>query len=91
VVWDVPLVSGCCMLFKGPVLSKVRGFSPDYFLYFEDYDISLRVAQTARTVYVPAVRITHFGGHAASKGWRHIQLFLRSALTFFRQHTWQWY
>lgn len=90
VVWDIPLVSGCCMLFKGPVLSQVRGFSPDYFLYFEDYDISLRVAQTARTVYVPAVRITHFGGHAAGKGWRHIQLFLRSAITFFRQHTWKW-
>jgi len=90
VVWDVPLVSGCCMLFKGPALSRVRGFSPDYFLYFEDYDISLRVAQTARTVYVPAVRITHFGGHAAGKGWRHLQLFLCSAITFFRQHTWKW-
>lgn len=90
VVWDVPLVSGCCMLFKGPVLSQMRGFSPSYFLYFEDYDISLRVAQTARTVYVPAVRITHFGGHAAGKGWRHVRLFLRSAITFFRQHTWKW-
>lgn len=90
VVWDVPLVSGCFMLFRQPLLTDLKGFSPAYFLYFEDFDISLRAAKVARIVYVPAVRITHFGGNAARKGWRHIGLFLRSAITFFSQHGWKW-
>jgi len=90
VVWDMPIVSGCFMLFRRSVLTQVQGFSPAYFLYFEDFDISLRTARVARTAYVPTVRITHFGGHAAKKGRRHIGMFLRSAFTFFNQHGWKW-
>jgi len=90
IVWDVPLVSGCFMLFRQPLLVNIQGFDADYFLYFEDYDISLRTAKYARTAYVPTVRIVHFGGQAARKGWRHISLFLRSAYTFFNRHGWKW-
>jgi GT2 family glycosyltransferase len=90
VMWDVPIVSGCFMLFRQSALRRLGGFSPSYFLYFEDFDISLRAAKIARTVYVPSVRITHYGGHAARKGWRHIALFSRSALAFFKNHGWKW-
>lgn len=90
VVWDVPIVSGCFMLFRGAMLEQLHGFSSAYFLYFEDFDISLRASQFGSIVYVPSVRIIHFGGRAARKGWRHIGLFLRSALTFFREHGWKW-
>lgn len=90
VMWDVPIVSGCFMLFRQSALRRLGGFSPGYFLYFEDFDISIRAAKIARTVYVPSVRITHFGGHAARKGWRHIVLFSRSAVAFFKAHGWKW-
>ncbi len=90
VLWDVPIVSGCFMLFRHLALLRLGGFSPAYFMYFEDFDISLRAAKIVRTVYVPSVRITHFGGHAAHKGWRHIALFSRSAVAFFKTHGWKW-
>ena len=90
VIPDIPIASGCFMLLKYPVLRELRGFSADYFLYFEDFDISLRLAEIARTAYVPSVQIVHFGGHSARKGFRHIVMFLRSALTFFNQHGWKW-
>ncbi|MCP5420035.1 MAG: glycosyltransferase [Gammaproteobacteria bacterium] len=90
VVWDVPIVSGCFMLFRYSVLRRLQGFSPAYFLYFEDFDVSLRTARIARIVYVPSVRIAHFGGNAARKGWRHIALFARSARIFFNRHGWKW-
>lgn len=91
VVWDVPLVSGCFMLLRRSALEQVQGFALDYFMYFEDFDLSLRVGQVARTVYVPSVQITHFGGQAAQKGWRHIGMFLRSLVTFFNRHGWRWW
>ena len=41
--------------------------------------------------HLPAMRITHLGGGASRKGLRHILLFSRSALRFFRSHGWRWF
>lgn len=91
VVWDVPIISGCFMFCRRSLLCRLGGFEPQFFLYFEDFDLSLRAAKLARTVYVAEVRITHFGGEAARKGWRHIVLFGRSAITFFKRHGWSFF
>lgn len=91
VAWGPPLVSGACMLFRTAVLREAGGFDPRFFLYFEDYDLSLRVARKTRIAYVPAVKVVHHGGHAARKGLRHIGLFVRGAATFFRLHGWKWF
>lgn len=90
VVWQPPLVSGCFMLWRSSVLAQLKGFSPQYFLYFEDFDLSLRAGAVTRIAYVPAVRVVHFGGYAARKGWRHIVLFVRSAVVFFNNYGWKW-
>jgi hypothetical protein len=90
IVWDPPVVSGCFMLFRTAVLRALRGFDPRYFLYFEDFDLSLRAAALARVAYVPAVRIVHHGGGAARKGVRHVWMFAASGAKFFSRHGWQW-
>jgi GT2 family glycosyltransferase len=90
VVWDPPLVSGCFMLFRTPVFERIGGFDERFFLYFEDFDISLRTAREDRIAYVPQVRIMHYGGQAARKGAHHIRLFIRSAALFFRLHERKW-
>jgi GT2 family glycosyltransferase len=90
-VTDVPLLSGCCMLLRGRPARLVRGFDTRYFLYFEDFDLSLRLRIHGRLVYAPQVNIVHYGGDAARKGRRHIGWFLRSALRFYRQHGWRWF
>jgi len=89
VVHDVPIASGCFMFARRDVLAAVGGFSPDYFLYFEDYDLSMRIRRTSRIAYVSRVRIVHHGGEAAKKGKTHVRLFLGSALRFFRTHGWK--
>lgn len=89
VVRDVPIASGCFMFARRDVLAAVGGFSPDYFLYFEDYDLSMRIRRTSQIAYVGRVRIVHHGGEAAKKGKTHVRLFLGSALRFFRTHGWK--
>ena len=90
VLWDPPIVSGCCMLFRTELLRRLGGFDERFFLYFEDYDISLRAARLTRLARLPAMEIVHHGGHAARKGWRHMMLFTRSAAQFFLRHGWRW-
>lgn len=89
-VWDPLIVSGCFMLFRTDVLKKLGGFDARYFLYFEDYDLSLRTHAVARVAYVPAVRVLHHGGGAARKGGAHIRMFVASAFKFFNRFGWKW-
>jgi GT2 family glycosyltransferase len=89
VVRDVPIASGCFMFARRDVLAAVGGFAPEYFLYFEDYDLSLRIRRRSEIAYVGRVKIIHHGGEAAKKGSTHVRLFLASALRFFRTHGWK--
>lgn len=90
VVWDPPIVSGCFMLFRTDRLKQLGGFDPRYFLYFEDYDLSLRTHEVTRVAYVPSVRVLHHGGGASRKGSAHIKMFGASALKFFNRFGWKW-
>jgi GT2 family glycosyltransferase len=90
IVWDPPIVSGCFMLFRMAVLKQLAGFDPRYFLYFEDYDLSLRAHEVTRVAYAPALRVLHHGGGAARKGPAHIRMFIASAYKFFNRFGWKW-
>ena len=88
-VAQVPLASGCFMLVRTPLFAKLGGFDPRFFMYFEDYDLSLRVGREAKVAYVPQARILHHGGEASRKGWRHVAWFVSSAWRFFARHGWK--
>ncbi|MEA5559377.1 glycosyltransferase family 2 protein [Nodularia spumigena] len=88
--WNPDLVSGCFMLFRRQVFSSIQGFNPKYFMYFEDFDISIRARKLSAIAYVPSVKIEHYGGNASRKGLRHISMFISSAIKFFNTHGWRW-
>jgi len=87
---DVPLASGCFMLVRTAALQGVDGFCEQFFLYFEDFDLSLRLARFGRVLYLPSLQIVHHGGNASRKGLRHIRLFISSGIRFFRRNGWRW-
>jgi GT2 family glycosyltransferase len=84
--FPVGIASGCFLLIRASALEAVKGFDPGYFLYFEDFDLTLRLSKVTTVAYCPRVRIVHHGGQAASKGLRHIVWFLQSARRFFATH-----
>jgi GT2 family glycosyltransferase len=90
VLWDPPVVSGSFMFFRTAILKRLGGFDPRFFLYLEDFDLTLRAAKIARVAYVPQVRITHYGGYAARKGIRHVSLFAMAAFKFYNKNGWKW-
>jgi len=86
----VPLLSGSFMFCRRAPVAEIGGFSDEFFLYFEDFDLSIRAAARGELAWVPSVRIVHRGGNAARKGWRHWRLFVASAVKFFNRHGWKW-
>jgi len=87
---DVIIASGCFMFLRKHALGNIHGFSPEYFMYFEDFDLSLKLrSHNWKIVYVPDVSIVHYGGNASKKGIKHVVMFAISAIRFFNQHGWK--
>jgi hypothetical protein len=89
--FGIPAMSGAFILARRDAVDRTGGFDPAFFLYFEDFDWSIRLNAAARNAYVPGVRIVHHGGHAARKGFWHIRRFAASAWRFFHKHGWKWF
>jgi GT2 family glycosyltransferase len=88
-VRTITVMSGCCMLVRRKAIDATGGFDPNFFLYFEDYDWSVRLRKIGETAYVPSFRVVHHGGGAAHKGWKHIGWFVQSGMRFYRKHGWR--
>ena len=77
------------MFARTQAIKDVGGFDDGFFLYFEDFDLSLRMRKAGRVVFLPSTNIVHFGGYSAMKGVHHIKLFVLSAFRFFQKHGWK--
>ena len=63
----VEAISGACMLAKRDVLELIGCFTPDYFMYAEDMDLCVKVANAGRKIYyVPDALITHHAAKSSS-------------------------
>lgn len=82
----VEIASGCCMLFNKEALNNINGFSEEYFLYFEDFDLSIKANAYGEVYYLPSFEIRHFGGNTGRKGLKHIMHFIASMIKFFYKH-----
>jgi len=89
-VIDVAAMSGACMLLRRKAVDQTGGFDPQFFLYFEDYDWTIRLNRVTRTAYVPSFEVVHHGGGASRKGLRHVAHFVKGGWRYYRKHGWKW-
>ncbi|MEM8712082.1 MAG: glycosyltransferase family 2 protein [Planctomycetota bacterium] len=67
-VKEVEIISGCFMLVEAELWRGLEGFHPDFWMYGEDADISLRAraSHRARPLIDPNSEIVHIGGASES-------------------------
>jgi N-acetylglucosaminyl-diphospho-decaprenol L-rhamnosyltransferase len=64
---DAGWLSGSCLLVRRDAFGAVGGFDEGYFMYFEDVDLGVRLAEAGyRNLYVPAAHVLHSGAHSTS-------------------------
>lgn len=89
----VEFLSGACMLIRRSALERIGGFDEDFFLYQEDHDLCLRLAQSCgELILCPQARATHLSRRSSAgrhrlraeylRGFHHIQ----SKFIFERKH-----
>lgn len=84
--FEIELASGCFMLCRTAALKAIGGFTESYFLYFEDFDLSVKLKKNYKVAHFPDIKILHYGGMAGRKGFRHALYFTSSAIKFYYHH-----
>ena len=81
-------IQGASLMIPRFVLDQVGLFDEDYFVYTEEVDLNFRIQKAGWANYwVPASRVTHFGGQSTRQ--HQISMFLRlyqTKIHFFRKH-----
>jgi GT2 family glycosyltransferase len=84
-VFDVPYLSGCCMLIKASEFCQIGGFDERFFLYLEDADLTRRMAEVGRAVHLPVASLIHHWGRGSHYSKRLTLVNLHSAWIYFRK------
>lgn len=90
-VFDVPYLSGCCMLMRRAAVQVVRGFDERFFLYLEDADLTRRMRVLGRCVHLPVAAVTHGWGRGSHRSFRLTLVNLHSMWLYFRRWGLRWW
>jgi len=91
-IHEVPFMTGAFMFCRTHVLKKVGGFDPQFFMYFEDADLSKRFQNEGyKTVYYPYVNITHLWQRESQKRLIMALVFMISGMKYFNKWGWKLY
>jgi GT2 family glycosyltransferase len=88
---EVDWVGGACLLSRRVALEEAGLFDENFFLYFEDIDLCLRIKKRGyKIIYFPRLQVIHIGGATTTASpLRRLQTRLeyrRSQVYFYRQH-----
>ena len=83
--FDVEFASGCFLMIRTDLFRQLGGFDEKYFLYAEDADLTRRVNEISRTVYVPQAVVCHAWERASYRDPAMTRIHLRSLWHYFRK------
>ena len=87
-VFEVPYLSGCCMLMRSDSFLCVGGFDERYFLYLEDADLSRSLARQGQCVHLPVASVVHSWGRGNYQNLRLLLVNIVSAWRYFCKWGW---
>lgn len=88
IIFNVPYLSGCFMLFRNSVLGKVGGFDENIFMYIEDADITRRTLAISKTVYFPDATVYHHFEKGSHKNFKLMLYNIHGAFIYFKKWGW---
>lgn len=87
--FSAPSLSGAFMFMRTSVLIKTGGFDERFFMYCEDIDLSRRINQVSKTMFVPTNPVIHRYTKGSYKFNKMLFYHVRSAFQYFNK--WGWF
>ncbi len=79
-------VTGCALLVKKDLVSKIGGFDPKFFLYYEDADFSKRALAAGFKIDTEQKSICYHNESHSSNSETKTYFLVRNGLSFFKKH-----
>ena len=80
-------VSGAAFVTRADIFRKIGGFDENFFAYFEDRDLCLRIRKIGyKIVVLPEIKVIHFGGKSLISDKKRKKLYYQSQNYFWRKH-----
>lgn len=83
----VDTVYGAALMIRTELFKKLKGFDEDYFLYFEENDLSKRARKLGSELYINSnARIIHEVGQSTKQIKQRDKYFSKSRFLYFKKH-----
>jgi len=89
IVYNSPVLSGCFTILNLNAINEVGMYDDNFFMYFEDWDLSRRIHDKFVTLYYPKVSVYHGYDSGANKSFKLFIIYLKSAFFYFNK--WGWF
>ncbi len=89
IAYNAPILSGCFTLLNLKSIKDIGMYDDQFFMYFEDWDLSRRMHSKYKTVYYPYVSVVHGYESGANKDSKLFRIFIKSAISYFNK--WGWF
>jgi GT2 family glycosyltransferase len=87
---EIEFCTGCFFGGRTDYLKKLHGFSPEYFIYCEDSDLSKKVLKDEHNIiYYPYVSAYHNWSRDNTRHFRGFVRFIRSLIIYFNKWGWK--
>jgi GT2 family glycosyltransferase len=88
-ILNIPIISGCFTLLNLDLVNKIGLYDDNFFMYFEDWDLSRRINKYYKTIYYPVVSVYHGYNSEANKNYKLFIIYIKSAIHYFNK--WGWF
>lgn len=83
---DIQVCTGSFMMVRTGIFKKIGGFDERFFMYFEDFDLSIRANQYGRIVYNPKTYVLHDWHRDSKKSKKMFLISVRSMIRFYGKY-----
>jgi GT2 family glycosyltransferase len=85
---DVDVINGAAMMIRRDLYNTIGGFDPEYFMYYEESDLCMRVAKLGYTAhYTPNANVLHLLNQSSrTHPWWFHHILRRSRMIYARKH-----
>lgn len=88
-IYNVPIISGCFSILNIEAIKNVGTFDEQFFLYFEDWDLSRRLNSKYKNIFFPKVTVYHSYASEANHKFKFLLIYIKSAIIYFNK--WGWF